>query len=126
MMPRRSSTVEAVICNPLKSLASTVASTVPRRFARCLQAFEIITSTVLDGPLSGNPHTPYSPKGSARALPTGLDAREKRHLRRQRRHANHRPTTELNRQGNTHEFAAGGSEGCKCSRIRRDSRTGRR
>jgi hypothetical protein len=61
------STVETVPHNPLKSFKSTVASTLPRRFDGSLQAFENVTSTVLDGPLSRNPHTPYSAK-KARAI----------------------------------------------------------
>ena len=98
MTPRRSSTatVGTVPCNPLKSLASTVASTVPRRFGRPAQPIEVIASTVLDGPLSRTPHTPYSPKGSARALLTGLEATERSAPCCRQRRPKHKPATELN------------------------------
>ena len=59
------STVSTVVCNPLKSFRSTVASTVPQRFVTHLQPIDVAASTVLDGPLSRNPHTP-------RALPGGI------------------------------------------------------
>ena len=63
------SPVETVPHNPLKSFRSTVASTLPRRFDGSLQACENVASTVLDGPLSGNPRacTPIAPK-RARAI----------------------------------------------------------
>lgn len=78
------STIETVPHNPLKSFRSTVASTLPRRFDGSLQAFENVTSTVLDGPLSRNPHTPYSAQEGARyraaqgALAAEVEAIERR------------------------------------------------
>ncbi len=57
------SSVPALVRNPLISLASPVGSPVPRRFAGRLQHIDIVTSPVLVGPLSRNPHTPIALQG---------------------------------------------------------------
>jgi hypothetical protein len=66
------STVSAVVCKPLKTLASTVASTVPRRFDGRWQVIENVASTVLDGPLSSHPHTPIAPGRERLGAPLGF------------------------------------------------------
>jgi hypothetical protein len=70
------SSVPALVRNPLISLTSPVSSSVPRRFAGRLQHIDIVTSPVLAGPLSRNPHTPCSPRGAAWGRPWGSARKE--------------------------------------------------
>lgn len=70
------STVSTVVCNPLKPLVSTVASTVPPRFGARIQPIDVATSTVLHGPLRWNPHTPIALTGGIWGPPEGFRKEE--------------------------------------------------
>jgi hypothetical protein len=66
------SSVPSLVLNPLISLASPVASSVPSRFIGRLQHIDIVSSPVLASPLSRNPHTPRAqggPLGRSLGLP---------------------------------------------------------
>ena len=66
-----------------------------RRGCGCRKSLKTLSVAVRAGARVKNPHTPYSPKGSARALLTGLETTERSAAAAARGALKHNPATEL-------------------------------